>query len=411
MAYENFRLDNGIEVYLDPKPLEESAVYLGFKSGSANERKIEVAHTLEHLQGIAAHIYGGDSVLRYANANAKTGMGLSSYFFSCILPEDLPLALQCLQKVFDNPDASILEREKAAVRNELQPQHNPSTSFYDGLLKILFPNHSQIITPMESRLASLGDLTIEDCIEFWETHYNPSNMILYVGGKIPENLDLKQFERFKDKVKSEKGNVEWPEEEPKLKARMQAEANLRQNKLFGLSLMYQAPVLNNENGSNLDQITANNILKNHLKAHWGPLIRILRDELRLCYSLDVRYNRLGSSNAAYLDFSVLTDSRDNFPIIEREWLKVIGEIAEKGIEEDNLEDIKKAKLISEMHDAQHFDLDGVITEALDGITNEDIQESIKETSVEGVRKIAERYAHDNYIVAVENPISDNPTKN
>src|SRR3989344_9284956 len=134
---EKLVLDNGLQVLLDPKPLEKCGVMLIVNSGNSNDVVPGTAHLLEHLQGAAAKVYGDAEELNYVDdRNATTAYEMTHYHFFDILPEHLDFALGNLLKVLSPMNIPVIDREKNAVRNELSGRQEPHNKFNERRIRL-----------------------------------------------------------------------------------------------------------------------------------------------------------------------------------------------------------------------------------------------------------------------------------
>lgn len=186
---QKLTLENGLEVWIDPKPIKKSAAFLVVESGHAMDITPETAHLLEHIQGAASKIYGYSGRLTYIKRNAETDFGHTIYSYGNILPKHLSVSVNNLANVLASPNISVLERERDAARNELKAHLNPFKLITERVFSLVLPNHSRYVHGIRSSLVSIDTVNENDCKEFWEKHYYPANSILYIGGELPDSID------------------------------------------------------------------------------------------------------------------------------------------------------------------------------------------------------------------------------
>ncbi len=195
MALEHYRLDNGLEVILQPDPTVTSAVvHVWYHVGSKDEviGKTGFAHLFEHLMFEGSkHVGEGqfDVLLEAAGGwnNGTTNNDRTNYFEQ-VPADQLPLALWLeadrMAGLWDAMNKGVLDNQRDVVKNERrQSYENRPYGMADLLVpQALWPkghgNWNLTIGTMEDLdAASLGDVE-----QFWRTYYLPSNATLVVVG-------------------------------------------------------------------------------------------------------------------------------------------------------------------------------------------------------------------------------------
>lgn len=396
----NLTLKNGLRVYVNPKHIGESAVYVGINSGYWQDPFPEVAHTTEHVVGVAARVYGARGALNYADSNAITSAQRTIYYFDDFLPKHLPLAIDNLAKVFSQPDVSVLEREKDAVRHELKPQLHPLLKLAEKNCRALFPNLcSRKLIPLDKRLESLERIKPEDIVDFWNKQYTASNSFVYMAGDIPPSFydtALKTLEKLP--AKDAPSRKETVEPEQPLEKRVEIKEELRDDEVATVQISYRAPHLPE---CTLKDKAAIELLCAYLGADHGLLYRIMRDDKRFCYSLEVQYSTR-VPEASSVSFAVVTQP-DLCYEVEKEWVNCLKEVAKIGVSYDILESFKNKAQIIQIHRSRGFDLKGILMEMDDNITHEDVQREIQHLTPEDIAKAAQTFAQRPYVISIALP--------
>jgi predicted Zn-dependent peptidase len=396
-------LNNGLTAYLDPKPIGESAAYLFIDGGRYDEERPEVAHTLEHVQGVAAKAYGDCGPLKYLapdEKNARTFPDRTEYFFLCMRPQHLRMALEFLPAALAPPDYATLEREKAAVRTELAGRDTPLARFHERVSEQYTPNHAKLATKLAERIGRLDSLTAEDCQRFWDRHYRPDNALLYLGGELGTSVKelLAPFERIPRAPGSRHMRAPWPEE-PALTGRIQLEDRCRPDRTTMMELSYLTPIF--PQSQTLDEYIALQALQSHLKPSGGPLYTALRDERRLCYALGIPFQRY--CGVSDFSFRIATEKPEALPEIERYWLDLLDRIAREGLPADVLDIFRNRQQVDLVHDRRHFSIDALLDHIRFGLTLPDIQQAIDRLTPEAVAGAARMLTQRNYLVSIERP--------
>lgn len=194
LTLEQFRLDNGLRVFLNPDPAAPVvSVCLWYHAGSKDDapEKSGVAHLLEHLmfEGSAGH--DGDYFLPLQEAggavNASTSADRTNYY-EVVPPQYLELALW-LEADRMGRLLPVLTDEKfrtqhAVVINERRQRvdNQPYGRIYETLLERLYPPGHPYSWPVIGRAADLDGLTLDDVRQFHRRHYDAANATLTIAG-------------------------------------------------------------------------------------------------------------------------------------------------------------------------------------------------------------------------------------
>ncbi len=398
---EKLVLDNGLQVLLDPKPLEKCGVMLIVDSGNSNDVVPGTAHLLEHLQGAASKVYGDAEELNYVyDKNATTTYDITHYHFFDILPEHLDVALDNLLKVLSPVNIPVIDREKNAVRNEFSKRQNPFNKFNDRIIRLLSPNHSRYMYGIDESLNSLDGISQEDCFNFWNEHYNSANSVLYIGGEIPDDVSriIKLWEKFEKKPLTAKRVIP---EEPALESRLELREKIRQDPHAGITINYQIPMF--PKNASLEECLTRNILINYFKSSHGPLYKELRDETGLCYSLDLEADNLGDSGI--LSFGATTGFPEKAIEIEERWNKILKDMAKTSVPNSFLKTYKNGYRINRINSKSKFDVDGLIDEFKNGVDEAGIRKAIEGLNSGDVARFAQSLVDKNYLVGITLPLN------
>lgn len=195
MPIEHYRLDNGLEVILQPDPtLTTAVVHVWYHVGSKDEvlGKSGFAHLFEHLMFEGSkHVAEGDfdRLLEAAGGwnNGTTNNDRTNYFEQ-VPVSSLPLALWLeadrLAGLWDAMSPALLDNQRDVVKNERRQQieNRPYGQVELLITQALWPrghgNWNLTIGTMED----LDRATMADVEAFWRTYYRPSNATLVVVG-------------------------------------------------------------------------------------------------------------------------------------------------------------------------------------------------------------------------------------
>ncbi len=224
-----FTLNNGFKVYLIPFQNKKNYyIVLGSKYGSkdidfnSNEESIHIpygtAHFLEHKM---FEMKDGTDPFKFfsksgASTNASTTFDNTRYYVWGVnsFYENLNYLLDFVFSPYFT-DKNV-EKEKGIIKEEiLMYEDDPEWAMDDEMRKNLFYN-----LPIREKIAgtvqSVDEITKEDLYNAYNTFYNPSNMVLVIGGcfdpKRVESL-IKSHEKlnsFKDKKEIKRKKYQEP---------------------------------------------------------------------------------------------------------------------------------------------------------------------------------------------------------
>ena len=208
MDYSVYKLDNGQTVII--KEVHDNPIVTidtWIKTGSINEndKNNGVAHFLEHLffKGTTKHPTGEfDRILesKGAQTNAATSKDFTHYYIT--LPSKyFKTAIDLHADMLMNPliPRKELEKERKVVIEEIaKTNDNPENKLYENMVQSFYINHPykrKVIGKKEI----IENISREEIFNFYNSWYNPSNMITVVVGDIDttQALDLikKNFNR------------------------------------------------------------------------------------------------------------------------------------------------------------------------------------------------------------------------
>ena len=197
----NARLENGLAVYIFPKP-EYGKSYAFFATnygGMDMKFKLDdvwqdtpagVAHFLEHklfdtkegnaLQDLAAN---------GASPNAFTSSAITGYYFECTdrFEENFKILLSFVSVPWFTKES--VDKEQGIIGQEISMiEDDPNWQVFMNLLAALYAIHP-IRIPVAGSHQSISGITAETLYTCHKAFYNPSNMVLCVAGNVdPERI-------------------------------------------------------------------------------------------------------------------------------------------------------------------------------------------------------------------------------
>ena len=196
-------LPNGLTVYLLPKnDYHKTYGLFSTNYGSIDnefipygeKEKVKVpdgiAHFLEHKlfekeDGDVFQLFGQQG----ASANAFTSFTKTSYLFSTTdqVEKNLTTLINFVQAPYFTEET--VNKEKGIIGQEIQMyEDDPNWRMFFGILNNLYPTHPLHID-IAGTVESIDKITAQDLYTCYRTFYQPSNMVLFVVGKMePEKL-------------------------------------------------------------------------------------------------------------------------------------------------------------------------------------------------------------------------------
>ena len=196
-------LPNGLTVYLLPKnDYHKTYGLFSTNYGSIDnefipygeKEKVKVpdgiAHFLEHKlfekeDGDVFQLFGKQG----ASANAFTSFTKTSYLFSTTdqVEKNLTTLIDFVQAPYFTEET--VNKEKGIIGQEIQMyEDDPNWRMFFGILNNLYPTHPLHID-IAGTVESIDKITAQDLYTCYWTFYQPSNMVLFVVGKMePEKL-------------------------------------------------------------------------------------------------------------------------------------------------------------------------------------------------------------------------------
>ncbi|MTV82995.1 EF-P 5-aminopentanol modification-associated protein YfmH [Secundilactobacillus folii] len=209
-------LANGLRVYLLPKKgFHKTYAVMTTDYGSVDQSFVPlgetkpvtqpagIAHFLEHKMFEKADHDAFDTFAHFgASSNAFTSFTHTSYLFSAThhLKDNLVTLLDFVQDPYFT--AQTVNKEKGIIGQEIQMyDDDPNSRAYFGTIANLYPGQP-LADDIAGTISSIDKITADDLYLAHKTFYHPSNMSLFVVGKlvpdetldwIRENQAAKQF--------------------------------------------------------------------------------------------------------------------------------------------------------------------------------------------------------------------------
>ncbi|GHB29746.1 M16 family metallopeptidase [Mongoliitalea lutea] len=204
IAYEQFFLDNGLQVFVHQDPSTKIAVFnMLYKVGSRNEvsGKTGLAHYFEHLMfGGSQHVPSFDTALENVggSCNAFTNTDITNYYMN--LPAvnlETAFWLESDRMMYLNPREKTIETQRKVVIEEFKQRYlnQPYGDAFHHMRALAYETHPYQWPTIGRNIEDIINYQKEDVEEFYWTHYRPDNAVLVVAG----DVTVEQVKRLSEK--------------------------------------------------------------------------------------------------------------------------------------------------------------------------------------------------------------------
>ncbi len=330
-----FKLDNGQTVIVQEvhnNPIVTIDTWI--KTGSIDEDDSNngVAHFLEHLffKGTTNHEPGEfDKILETKGAitNAATSKDFTHYYVT-IPSKDFDLAMELHGDMMMHPliPRNELEKERKVVLEEINKDLNdPSRIMQENLNSMMYSNH-----PYKRKVIGKSEvietITRDQILNFYDSHYSPSNMVTVIIGDVDTNHALaKVKEVFNAPYKKLTPKV-YPKET--LLTKQQKKVDYIKTESGYMVIGFRGTPIDEKDSYALDVLAT--ILGD---GRSSILYQVLKDQKRLAFSVD-------AGNATYRDDGIFYISANFEPErckqVQDTIFEEINKIQNKGISEEQL---------------------------------------------------------------------------
>jgi len=206
------RFDNGLRILLlEDRSTPLISYHTWFSVGSRHDRqgKTGLAHLFEHMMFESTKTHPAGSFERELEkmgieTNAATWFDWT-YYHETLPPEGFDLVLEYESDRMTNLiiDEQTLEREKNVVMNErkFRVEDRVEGMIEEILYKTAFVNHPYR-NPTIGWMEDIRSFTLQDCLDFYKSYYNPANAIIVVTGNFEHDFMMEKIESKYAKIPS-----------------------------------------------------------------------------------------------------------------------------------------------------------------------------------------------------------------
>lgn len=204
MLYREHQLNNGLTVIAEVNPDAYTAAYGYFVKTGARDETPEIAgvsHFLEHMVFKGTPTRSAEEVNRFldeigSNSNARTSEE-STIYHASVLPEfqrDIVGLLSDLMRPSLRVDD--FETEKQVIIEEIKMYADqPPYGGFEKVMEAYFGDHPLGKSVLGTE-ETVGGLTAEQMMGYFQSQYCPSNMALAAAGKVDFEKLVEQAEEF-----------------------------------------------------------------------------------------------------------------------------------------------------------------------------------------------------------------------
>jgi predicted Zn-dependent peptidase len=193
MITDHTQLPNGLRVVSHHMPhLETVSMGMWIGVGARHETSAErgISHLLEHMAFKGTQTRTAKDIAEEIEAvggelNAATSLETTAYF-SKVLVNDVPLALEILADILQRPQYAPeeLEREREVILQEIAAtRDSPDEIAYEMLQEVAYPDQS-IGRPILGTADSVSSFVPGDLRRFLQFNYAANRMVLSAAGKV-----------------------------------------------------------------------------------------------------------------------------------------------------------------------------------------------------------------------------------
>ncbi len=209
IAFERYRLDNGLKVVLAPDPtVPIVATNLWYGVGSRNEiqGRTGFAHLFEHMmfQG-SAHVPKNrhfELIERVGGSlNATTWFDRTNYF-ETVPAEQLELTLWLesdrMGWMLPAMTQEKLDNQRDVVKNEKRQRYDnqPYGDWSERVQRLVYPSDHPYRHTVIGSMEDIDAATLDDVADFFETFYTPNNAVLTLAGDFDPEAALGLIDRY-----------------------------------------------------------------------------------------------------------------------------------------------------------------------------------------------------------------------
>ncbi|MFC2139679.1 M16 family metallopeptidase [Bacteroidota bacterium] len=360
IKYEKHILDNGLEVILyQDKSLPVAALNIWYKVGSANEKpgKTGFAHLFEHMMFQGSENVPKEKHFKYiqeagGRLNGSTNNDRTNYY-ETVPSNNLEMILWLesdrMGYLLPALTQEKLENQKDVVMNERRQRYEnqPYGLAWEKIFSNLYPEHHPYHWPTIGWMTDIEKYELDDVSKFFKTYYAPNNASLVLGGDFEVPAALELIKKYFGNIPNGNGVTQLNGKTEELTGvkKIIHEDNVQLPRLF---LVWHSDKLFGNDDAALDILSDVLTSSKNSRLHKSLVFekQIAQDISSFQYS-----SRLGGS------FIIVTTAKPGVELhtLREEIFSEISEIAENGINEEELIRAKNSMKSSLIYSLQNID--------------------------------------------------------
>jgi len=355
--YYTKTLENGLEVVAIPLHNSSNVITtdIFYKVGSRNEvmGKSGIAHMLEHMNFKSSkNLKAGefDQIVKDFGGvdNASTGFDYTNYFIKSS-SKNLEKSLELFAELMKN--LTLKDKEFQPERNVVEEERRWRTDNSPvGYLQFRLFNNAYIYHPYHwTPIGFMSDIKswdIQDIKDFHNIYYQPKNAVIVVAGDINEEQVFKYAHKYFKKIKNKEEIPKVHAKEPKQDGAKLVNIK-KDSQVQIISIAYHIP-----NFESKDQVALSALSELLSDGKSSILYKNLVDSKKYVNSV-YAYN-MELKDPGLFVFLAVCNPNIKAKDVGDEFLKIIEQIKEKGVTQEELDKIKintRASFIFSLEDS------------------------------------------------------------
>jgi predicted Zn-dependent peptidase len=411
-TYERHTLENGLRVLTAPMPHAQSVccvIMLAAGSRYENRENSGIAHFTEHMffkgteRRPTARDLSGEVDAIGGEFNAFTGKEYTGYFVRCAA-EFRDTALDVLVDMIRNSkfDPGEIEREKGVINEEMNMYYDTPRDYISGVYDELVYGDHPLGWDTLGRKETVRAATRETFLDYLDSWYKPSRMVVGVGGRIEGDLLGKIEELLGDLEDGRTGSPQPAEVAAADGARVRL--HTKTSDQAHLCLGVPSYPLDHPDRYALQMVAT--VLGSGMSSRLFTEVRERRGLAYYVYAINHSYVDAGSLySQAGVDVNRIDEAVET---IARE----LRRIADEAVEPEELEksrSLAKGRFILQLENPQGLILFGLRREAVEGRAPEpqEVIDALNAVTAEDVQRVAQDVIGRNGLnLAVIGPFDD-----
>lgn len=212
-SIEKHELDNGLMILLmEDHSCPTVTVQAWYRCGSKDERPgiTGISHLFEHMMFKGTEKYPREKFDRLVLGNGGINNAWTSFdnttFYEVMPTDKVEIAIDL--EADRSRNLKINEENLASERNVVINErlnrfdNSPFGSLYEQLFNHAFVAHPYHWLPI-GFMSDIRNITLDDCLEYYRTHYAPNNCFLIIAGDIQPKEIMKLVKKHYGPIKAE----------------------------------------------------------------------------------------------------------------------------------------------------------------------------------------------------------------